>query len=163
MFWRKFRTAAKFCTVFWTSFSILRNVAHFKQNDSCSVIWGQCRAKGKVWTQILSNRTIAHRVFHTSLLFFKKRHQFELTGQLRTQSPTGFSFLTIRPNWKQNNSCADWLGANFEQHESCARRFSQVLSSLQYGPIWSKTTVAQSVWRAISRSRKVAHGVFDKF
>ena len=59
-----------------------------------------------VLTQILSNRTIAHGVLHTFYFFFKKSHQFELTGQLRTQSPTGFSFLTIRPNLEQNDSCA---------------------------------------------------------
>ena len=41
---------------------------------------------------------------------------------------TGFGFLTIRVNLKQNDSCAECFDANFEQQDSCARCFGQVLA-----------------------------------
>ena len=59
---------------------------------------------------------------------FNKRRQFRLTGPMRTEFLTGFCFLTIRFNLKQNDSCAVWLGANFEQQHGCARHFWQVLA-----------------------------------
>ena len=58
---------------------------------------------------ISSNRTIAHDLLDKFYLF-NKSHLFWLTGQLRMQFLTGFSFLTIRANLKQNDSCAVWLG-----------------------------------------------------
>ena len=143
-FWAK----RKLCTAFFTSLGFLTIRANLKENGG----YAEC-FDANFKQQDNCARSFAN---------VKKRHQFELTGQLRTQSPTGFSFLTIPPNLEQNNSCAVWLGANFEQPESCAWRFSQALASLKYGPIWSKTTVAGSVWTPISSSRKVAHGVFDK-
>ena len=53
---------------------------------------------------ISSNRTIGHGVFD----------KFGLTGELRAQFLTGVSFLTIRPNLKQNESYTVRLEANFE-------------------------------------------------
>ena len=41
---------------------------------------------------------------------------------------TGFGFLKIRVNLKQNDSCAECFDANFEQQDSCARCFGQVLA-----------------------------------
>ena len=40
---------------------------------------------------------------------------------------TGFGFVTIRVNLKQNDSCAECFDANFMQQDSCARCFGQVL------------------------------------
>ena len=79
--------------------------------------------------------------------------QFLAKKELRTEFLTSFSLLTIRANWKQNNSCEVWFEANLETQESCARRFSQPLASQQYGLIWSKTTVAQSVLTPISSKK----------
>ena len=54
--------------------------------------------------------------------------QFRATGTLCTAVFTGFGFLTIRANLKQNDSCAECFDANFEQQDSCARCFAQVLA-----------------------------------
>ena len=122
------------------------------------VFWRQFQATGKMRT-----------VFSSCFTFQAKRQlcrvfwrQFQATKVLRTEFLTTFSFLTIRANLKQNNSCAVWFEANLEIQESCARRFSQALAFQQYGLIWSKTTVSQSVLTPISSSRTIAHGVFDK-
>ena len=56
---------------------------------------------------------------------------------------TGFSYLTIRANLKQNDSCAVGLGNNFEQQHGCAQCFEQVLAFQEMSPISSKTTNAQ--------------------
>ena len=139
---------------FLTGFSFLTKRTNLEQNDSwavwiganfeqqhcCARCFGQVLALYKmspisskatvaqsVFTQILSKRAIAHGVLHKFKLF-NKRHQFWLTGQLRTQFLTGFIFLTVRPNLEQNERCAVWLRGNFEQQHGCARCFLQVLS-----------------------------------
>ena len=76
---------------------------------------------------------------------------------------TSFSFSTKVANLEQKDSCAECFDANFEQQDSCARCFTQALRSEQYGPIWSKTTVAQSDLRPISSNSTVAHAAFYKF
>ena len=60
------------------------------------------------------------------------------------------AFQQKRPILNKKDSCAVCFDANFEQHDSCARCFTQALPSEKYGPIWSKTTVAQSDLRPIS-------------
>ena len=115
--WGQFRATGKLCTAFFRGFGFLTMRANLKQNDSC--------AEGFL-TPISSRRTVAHSVLDKSYLF-NKRHQFRLTRQLRMQFLTGFSFLTIRANLKQNDSCAVGLGNNFEQQHGCARCFRQVL------------------------------------
>ena len=85
-----------------------------------------------------------------------------LTGQLRTQVLTGFSFLTIRHNLDQNHRYAVWLGANCEQQHCCARCFGQVLAFWEMSPISRKTTVAQCDLGPILSNRKVVHGVLHK-
>ena len=60
-----------------------------------------------------------HRVFWS---------KFRATGQLRTVFHTSFTFRTIRANLKQNDGCAEWSEANFEQQHGCARCFLEVLS-----------------------------------
>ena len=109
-------------------------------------------------------------VFSSRFIFQAKRQlcrvlwrQFRAKKELLTEFLTSFSFLTIRANLKQNNSCAVWFQANLEIQVSCARPFSQALPSQQYRLIWSKTTVAQGVLPLISSRRTVAHGVLDKF
>ena len=94
--WGQFRATGQFCTAFFRGFCFLTMRANLKQNDSC--------AEGFL-TQISSSRTVAHSVLDKSYLF-NKRHQFRLTGQLSMQFLKGFSFLTIRANLKQNDSCA---------------------------------------------------------
>ena len=116
--WGQFRATGKLCTAFFRGFGFLTMRANVKQNDSC--------AEGFL-TPISSRRTVAHSVLDKSYLF-NKRHQFRLTGQLRKEFLTGFSFLTIRPNLKKKESCAVSLGANFEQQHGCARCFGQVLA-----------------------------------
>ena len=124
----------------------------------------------------LSKFTVARTLFNNFKLFNKRRQfqakrqlrrvfwrQFRAKRELQLEFLTNFSFLTIRANLKQNDSCAVWFGANFEEHGSSAQRFSQALASQQYGLIWSKTTVAQSVLTPISSSRTIAHGVLEKF
>ena len=66
---------------------------------------------------------------------------------------TGFGFLTIRVNLKLQFSLTGQL----------RMQFPQALASSQYGPISSKTTVAQSVLMRILSNRTIAHGVLDKF
>ena len=73
---------------------------------------------------------------------------------------TGFSFLTIRANFKQNDSCAVPHRADFEQHQGCARCFGQVKALYKMLP---KTTVAESVLTHILSNRTIAHGVLHKF
>ena len=73
-------------------------------------------------------------VFFTSLTQAKRQlrrlfwRQFWATAQLRTVFGTSCSFLTIRVNLKQNNSCTVLFRANFEQHHICTDCFAQVLS-----------------------------------
>ena len=89
----------------------------------------------------LSKFTIARTLFNNFKLFNKSRQfqakrqlhrvfwrQFRATGKLCTAFFTGLGFLTIRANFKQNDSCAQCFDANFEQQESCARCFGQVLA-----------------------------------
>ena len=171
VFWRIFWATGQLRTVFnqrhqfWltgqlrmqflTGFSFLTIRANLKQNDSCAVWLGQ----------ILSNSRVAHSVLVKFKLCIKYRlfqgkrqlcrafwRKFWATGQLRNVA-----------HFKQNDSCAMWFGANLEEHGSSAQRFSQALASQQYGLIWSKTTVAQSVLTPISSSRTIAHGVLEKF
>ena len=54
--------------------------------------------------------------------------QFQATALLRTVFWTSFSFLTIVANVYKNDSCAECFEANFEQQDSCARSFGQVLN-----------------------------------
>ena len=54
--------------------------------------------------------------------------QFRATGKLFMPFFTGFGFLTIRVNLKQNDSSAECFDANFEQQDSCALCFGQVLA-----------------------------------
>ena len=54
--------------------------------------------------------------------------QFRATGQLRTVFYKRFTFRTIQANLKQNDSCAEWFEANFDQQHGCARCFLKVLS-----------------------------------
>ena len=53
---------------------------------------------------------------------------FQAKRELGTEFLTSLSFLTIRANWKENDSYAVWVEANFEQQHGCARCFLQVLS-----------------------------------
>ena len=115
--WGQFRATGKLCTAFFRGFGFLTMRANVKQNDSC--------AEGFL-TPISSRRTVAHSVLDKSYLF-NKTNQFRLTRQLRMQFLTGFSFLTIRANLKQNDSWAVGLGNNFEQQHGCTRCFRQVL------------------------------------
>ena len=120
--WGQFRATARLRTVFWTSFSFIRNVAHFKQNDSCGLWFGP----------ISSQRTIAHNVFLKFYLSSKSTlaqcdlGQFPATGKFCTAFFTCFGFLTIRAIFKLNDSCAVPHRANFEQQQGCARCFGQV-------------------------------------
>ena len=81
---------------------------------------------------ISSKRTIAHGVFLKLYLPSKTTvaqcdlGQFRATGKFCTAFFTGFGFLTIRANFKQNDSCAVRHRANFEQQQGCARCFGQV-------------------------------------
>ena len=106
---------------------------------------GKFKAKRRLrrvfWRQFQATRKM-RTVFSSCYTFQAKRQfrrvfwrQFRAKKELRTEFLTSFSFLTIRANLKQNNSCAVWFVANFEQQESFARRFSQALASKQYGPI----------------------------
>ena len=58
---------------------------------------------------------------------------------------TGFSFLTIRPHLRQNDSCAECYCANYEQQDNCARCFAQVLDSSQKALILINRSVAHAV------------------
>ena len=89
-----------------------------------------------VFTPISSNSTVAHAVMHK---LYGKRHfkvlctfftffQFRATWQWRTLFGTGFSFLTIRANLKQNEIYAVWFGANLEQQHKWTCCFPKVLS-----------------------------------
>ena len=177
---------------FLTGFSFLTIRANLKQNDSCAVWLGQILSNSRVahgvlvkfklhkkrslisrkttvvqsvLTQIFSNSRVAHGVLvkfklHRKCRLFQGKRElcrafwrkFRATGQLRNVA-----------HFKENDSCGVWCGANLEEHGSSAQRFSQALASQQYGLIWSKTTVAQSVLTPISSSRTIAHGVLEKF
>ena len=89
-----------------------------------------------VFTPISSNSTVAHAVLHK---LYGKRHfkvlctfftffQFRATWQWRTLFGTGFSFLTIRANLKQNEIFAVWFGANLEQQHKWTCCFPKVIS-----------------------------------
>ena len=93
--WGQFRATGTLCTAVFTGFGLLTIRANLKQNDGCA----------NVLTPISSNRTIAHGVLE-KFEVFDKRHQFRLTRQWCSEFLTGFSFLTIRANLKQNDSCA---------------------------------------------------------
>ena len=47
---------------------------------------------------------------------------------MRTVFSSSFTFVAIRANLKQKDSCVVWLGANFEEQHGCARCLLQVLS-----------------------------------
>ena len=107
--WGQFRATARLRTVFWTSFSFIRNVAHFKQNDSCALWFGanvepkdncaQCFPQVLSFKQIdtcavwfgaiSSNRKVLHSVFHLFWLPNNTGH-FQAKRQLR--SPTSGQF-----------------------------------------------------------------------
>ena len=88
----------------------------------------------------LSKFTVACPLFNNFQLINKSR-QFEAKRQLRSVISgefqatrklcpaffTGFGSLTIWANLKRNDSCAECLDTNFEQQESCALCFRQVL------------------------------------
>ena len=89
----------------------------------------------------LSKFTIARTLFNNFKLFNKSRQfqakrqlhrvfwrQFRAKRECKLEFLTNFSFLTIRANLKQNDSCAVWVEANFEQQHGCARCFGQVLA-----------------------------------
>ena len=88
-----------------------------------------------------SSRTVAHGVLDKFYLFkkcrpFQAKRQlrsviwglFQATEKLCTAFFTGFGFLTIRANLKQNGGCAECFDANFEQQDNCAQCFAQVLA-----------------------------------
>ena len=81
---------------------------------------------------ILSKRTIAHGFFLKLYLPSKTTFpqcdlgQFRAIRKFYTAFFTGFGFLTVRANFKQNDSCAVAHTANFEQQRGCARCFGQV-------------------------------------
>ena len=123
----------------------------------------------------LSKFTVARTLFNNFKRFNKRgifqakrqlrrvfRRQFWETGHLLTMFCTRFSSLTRRANLRQNDVCAVWFGATFEHRESCSRRFSQALAFQQYGLIWSKTTVAQSVLTQSLSNRTIAHAVLHR-
>ena len=82
--------------------------------------------------------------------------QFRETARLRTVFWTTLSFIRNVAHFKQNDSCALWLGANFEQKDNCARCFPQTLPSKQ------NDSSAVS-FGAISSNRKVLHSVFHRY
>ena len=88
--------------------------------------------------------------------------QFGATGQLRTVFATIFSLLTKDAKFNQIDSCAEYFDGNFEQQDSFARFFRQVLAIGQNSPIRSKTKYAQSVLTSISSNKTVAHFVLHK-
>ena len=88
--------------------------------------------------------------------------QLPATGQLRTVFWTSFNLLTKVANFKKIDSCAECFDANFKKQDSCARSLGQVLAIEQKSPIWSKTTVVQSVLTLISSNKTVAHFVLHK-
>ena len=90
------------------------------------------------------------------------RRQFRATGQLRTVFWTSFSLLTKVVTFKKIDCCVESFDANFKQQDSCPRSLGQVLAIEQKSPIWSKTTVAQSVLTPISSNKTVAHLVLHK-
>ena len=73
--------------------------------------------------------------------------QFPATGQLCRVFCARFRFLKELTNFRQNDSCADFSDAKFEQQDSCARYFST-------------TGELRTVFLS---NRRVAHGDFDKF
>ena len=81
-----------------------------------------------------SKRTIAHNVFLKLYLPSKTTvaqcdlGHFRATGKFWTAFLTGFGFLRIRANLKQNDSSAECFDANFEQQDNCTRCFAQVLA-----------------------------------
>ena len=81
---------------------------------------------------ISSKRTIAHGVFLKLYLPSKTTvaqcdlGQFRETGKFCTAFFTCFGFLTVRANFKKNDSCAVPHPANFVQKQGCARCFGQV-------------------------------------
>ena len=81
---------------------------------------------------ISRERTIAQGVFLNLYLPSKTTvaqcdlGQFRATAKFCIAFFTGFGFLTIRANFKQNDSCAVPHRANFEQQQGCARCFGQV-------------------------------------
>ena len=83
---------------------------------------------------ISSKRTIAHGVFLKLYLPSKTTvaqcdlGHFRATGKFWTAFLTGFGFLRIRANLKQNDSSAECFDANFEQQDNCTRCFAQVLA-----------------------------------
>ena len=128
--------------------------AKFEQQNSCARCSGQvlhCQQKTltsskplvaqSVYSQISSHTTVAHGVLDKFYLFNNSRKpqekrqlcrvfwgQFRETEQLRTVFYTSFTFRTMRVNLNQNDSCAEWLKANFKQQHGCARCFLQVSS-----------------------------------
>ena len=103
--------------------------------------------------------------------------QFSATGLLRRVFWTWFSFLPKVTNFKQNDSCAEWFEANFEQQHGCARCILQVLSKTANRTSWillttqinlGKLKVASplshwsSVKRPILSNIKVATGCFGQ-
>ena len=93
---------------------------------------------------ISSNRKVVHGVFYRfwhpnkTGQFQAKRQlrsviwdEFRATRKLCPTFFTGFGFLTIWANLKQNDRCAECLDESFEQQASCARCFPQVLATGQ--------------------------------
>ena len=89
--------------------------------------------------------------------------KFLASGKLCTAFFTGFGFLTIRVNLKQNDSCAECFDANFEKHDSCARCFKKVLACKEMSPISIKTRVKQTDFGPIWNKRKFVQSVFHTF
>ena len=88
--------------------------------------------------------------------------KFQATRQLRTVFWTSFRFLTKVAHLERNDICAECFDAIFEQQNSCARGFGQVLAVEQKWPISNKKTVAQIVLTPISSNRTNAQGCFGQ-
>ena len=162
MIWGESRATRKLCPTFFTGFGFLTIWANLKQNDrcaecldesfeqqaSCARCFPQVSATGQLRTvffgqvlafqrkaPILINRTVAHAVstgFSLLTLRPKLKENDSCAvwlGSNFDQQQTSFSFLRNVTHFKQNDSCAVWFGANFLHQESCARRFSQDLAS----------------------------------
>ena len=61
-------------------------------------------------------------------LFREFSRQFQATAQLRAETYTSFSSLTIRAILRESDRSEVRFGANFKQQPSGARCFAQVLS-----------------------------------
>ena len=102
------------------TFWLPKNTGQFEAKRQLRrVFWRKFWATGQLRTVFCTGQLKAKRQLRSV-----SWGQFRATARLRTVFWTSFSFLRNVAHFKQNDSCAVWFGANFEQQESCSRRFT---------------------------------------